>query len=190
MKTQTTMEELTSCFSISNLSFLFFLLSYECHVFGQSFQLQWGNFTQYRSVRCHHTAEWSLSQIEEQCKCNSILLVKKMHFKFLIGSHCVNPPTPPSIHNLRLDWNERSPPMHNQTVTYTCNAGNPWNRFEHDFSQNSMTLKCLPENQFEEVEWPNCKADILCPNPTSLENETFALYDAVANDLNFNQTAK
>lgn len=53
-----------------------------------------------------------------------------------------------------------------------------------------MTLKCLPENEFEEVEWPNCKADILCPNPTLLENEAFAVYEAVTTDLIFNQTAK
>ena len=76
----------------------------------------------------------------------------------LLGSHCITPPTPPSEHNLQLSWNQHSPPMHDQTITFNCNAGGPWNRFEHDFNQNSLTLKCLPDNKFETIQWPTCKS--------------------------------
>lgn len=50
-------------------------LSYECHVFGKSFELQWGNFTQYVNVKCLHTALWSKSLIAEPCKCRFIFFL-------------------------------------------------------------------------------------------------------------------
>ena len=53
-------------------------------------------------------------------------------------------------------WNEKYPPKHKETVMYVCDAGTTYNRFESDFSQYNLTLACLPDNKFEEVEWPTC----------------------------------
>ena len=40
---------------------------------------------------------------------------------------------------------------------YVCDAGSSFNRFENDFEKNNITLKCLPDNKFEEdIEWPTC----------------------------------
>ena len=84
-----------------------------------------------------------------------------MHFPkhnvcIFAGSHCVDPPEPDDKHNLKLMWNKKYPPEHNETVMYVCDAGTTFNRFESDFSQSNLTLTCLPDNQFEEVEWPTC----------------------------------
>ena len=75
---------------------------------------------------------------------------------YCTGSHCVSPPSPDSKHKLKLVWNSNYPPAHGQTVTYVCNAGNKWNRFETDFNRNSLTLTCLEDNKFSEVAWPTC----------------------------------
>ena len=75
---------------------------------------------------------------------------------FAVGSHCIDPPIPDDKHSLELVWNEKYPPKHNETVLYVCNAGTTWNRFQSDFSQDSISLTCLPENKFEEVKWPTC----------------------------------
>ena len=72
------------------------------------------------------------------------------------GSLCVDPPTPDSKHNLALSWNKNFPPTHDETIMYKCNAGQTYNRFESDFDKQNLTLKCLPDNKFEEVDWPTC----------------------------------
>ena len=74
----------------------------------------------------------------------------------MAGSHCVNPPTPESKYKLKLVWNSNYPPAHGQTVMYVCNAGNSWNRFENNFNKWNLTLTCLEDNKFAEVEWPTC----------------------------------
>ena len=39
---------------------------------------------------------------------------------------------------------------------YVCNAGSKWNRFENNFNRWNLTLTCLEENKFSEVDWPTC----------------------------------
>ena len=132
------------------------MFSYECFEWGKSFQLEWGNFTGFFGVRCEADQKWSRSSLEP-CGCKMIKFIFTIPNP-LLGSHCITPPTPPPEHNLQLSWNKYSPPMHDQTITFNCNAGGPWNRFEHDFNQNSLTLKCLPDNKFETIQWPTCKS--------------------------------
>ena len=74
----------------------------------------------------------------------------------IIDSHCVDPPTPDSSHKLKLVWNSTDPPAHGETVTYVCDAGDNWNRFENDFNKANLTLECLRDNMFDDVEWPTC----------------------------------
>ena len=76
---------------------------------------------------------------------------------YFLGSHCINPPTPGSQYNLKINWNYNNPPAHNEAVRYDCDAGNLWNRLETDFDKTSFWLKCLPNNQFESANWPTCK---------------------------------
>ena len=68
-------------------------------------------------------------------------------------------------------------------MTYVCDAGDSYNRFESDFTQDNLTLGCLPNNKFQEVEWPTCAdgkkivetfsyftyffAVTSCPNPSN-----------------------
>ena len=72
----------------------------------------------------------------------------------------MNPPTPDAKFKLKLKtWNPLYPPTHNETVTYVCDAGSSYNRFETDFNQWNYTLTCLPDNVFSEepnVPWPTC----------------------------------
>ena len=75
---------------------------------------------------------------------------------FILGSHCVSPPTPPSGSNLiLLNYNQWNPPAHGDVIEYVCNAGGH-NRFESNFSKSSLEVECLPENQFASVTWPTC----------------------------------
>ena len=79
-----------------------------------------------------------------------------MGFFSVKGARCIDPPIPESKHKLQLMWNKKYPPRHNETVMYVCNAGDSWNRLNSDFEKNNFTLKCLPDNKFEEAEWPTC----------------------------------
>ena len=82
---------------------------------------------------------------------------ENMLISVFIGSHCINPPLPNASHNLKLYWNYNAPPAHGGTVYYQCNAGNKWNRFEHDFNSYRIYVKCLPDNRWQSVQWPTCK---------------------------------
>ena len=75
---------------------------------------------------------------------------------YILGSHCLNPPSPPDDSKLLLTWNKDYPPAHDETVLYKCNAGSHYNRFTDDFSKDNYTLTCLPDNQFSQPEWPTC----------------------------------
>ena len=48
----------------------------------------------------------------------------------LSGSKCVNPPKPDAAQKMIVSWNPDYPPAHNEHITYKCNAGQPYNRFE------------------------------------------------------------
>ena len=85
-----------------------------------------------------------------------LIFFPKTNSLIFAGSHCVDPPSPDDKHSLKLMWNKKYPPKHNETVMYVCDAGTTFNRFESDFSQYNLTLTCLPDNRFEEVEWPTC----------------------------------
>ena len=84
-------------------------------------------------------------------------LRKVFLIKHTLGSHCINPPTPDAKHKLQLVWSYHNPPSHDESVYYQCNAGTKWNRFETNFNSYRIYVKCLPNNQFESVEWPTCK---------------------------------
>ena len=63
---------------------------------------------------------------------------------------------PPAETQLSLGgWDPAIPPAHGENITYNCTAGG-YNRLETDFSQSSLSLKCLPDNKFEETSWPKC----------------------------------
>ena len=85
-----------------------------------------------------------------------LIFFPKTNSLIFAGSHCVDPPNPDDKHSLKLMWNKKYPPKHNETVMYVCDAGTTFNRFESDFSQYNLTLTCLLDNRFEEVEWPTC----------------------------------
>ena len=48
----------------------------------------------------------------------------------LSGSKCVNPPKPDAARKMIVSWNPDYPPAHNEAITYKCDAGQPYNRFE------------------------------------------------------------
>ena len=87
------------------------------------------------------------------------------------GSHCIDPPTPPSEHKLELHgWASTHPPAYqlqssdigpianNTKVTYRCKQDGIFNKLEDDFSKNTYQLTCLPDNTFSTPSWPNCKS--------------------------------
>ena len=78
------------------------------------------------------------------------------------GSHCVSPPQTGAAYEaskLKVQYNNATPPAHNETVLYVCDAGPTFNRFESDFSRWNYSLTCLENNVFSEepdVSWPTC----------------------------------
>ena len=92
----------------------------------------------------------------------SVNVSRKLHgciLTFILGSHCVNPPTPDAQHKLKLVWNPIFPPAHNETILYVCDAGNTFNRFESNFGRWNYTLTCKENNVFREepdIPWPTC----------------------------------
>ena len=132
----------------------------------------------------------SFNFLMETFKCICLQLVRLMHYGLWNTPHymnanvrqktfnitvsyfcpvdhkCTNPPTPPTESNMKLlegEYNSTSPPSHNDTVEYVCDAGPDWNRFASNFSRWSLTLTCLPDNQWSSVEWPTC-LNGLCRN--------------------------
>ena len=118
------------------------LQHFQCKTFGKSFYNETGNsYSATRPVTCQWDRRWQPETIAEPCR----------------WSHCINPPQPESRYNLKLLWNDKFPPAHNETVMFACWAGNNWNRFEDDFAQWNFTVPCREENQFEAVPaWPQC----------------------------------
>ena len=76
-----------------------------------------------------------------------------------IGSHCINPTSPPDDSKLKItNFNAQNPPSHGQHISYMCDAGG-WNRYEHDFFEDNFAVECLPQNTFETINsWPKCVA--------------------------------
>ena len=114
-------------------------------------------------------------QLRSHTPVNVIHLSILLDNSFFAGSHCINPPTPPSEHNLELyGWKSTHPPAYqlqasdigpianNTKVTYRCKQDGIYNRFEDDFSKNKYQLDCLAENTFSTPSWPNCKSSEAC----------------------------
>ena len=109
---------------------------------------------------------------------------------------------------LEGEYNSTSPPSHNDTVEYVCDAGPDWNRFASNFSRWSLTLTCLPDNQWSSVEWPTCLnglcrynirhlliyefifSDQTCRDPNPLVTNEIVLYEAITGDLSYGEYAR
>ena len=135
------------------------ILRFECDEDGKSFEDPiTGTFSKYHLVTCEADGSWNISSIPPcECRTKSLKTFQFLYFlHYFLDSHCIDPPTPDSAHKLKLSWNSTYPPAHGENVTYVCDAGSSWNRFENNFGKNSLALDCLRNNTFEDVEWPTC----------------------------------
>ena len=155
-------------------SILFPHFSYHCDTFGKNFKKDDGTFLHTYNIKCLATESWDSTEIPHACECNTLVNIVGQQF-FFAGSHCINPPTPPSEHNLELyGWKSTHPPAYqlqasdigpianNTKVTYRCKQDGIYNRFEDDFSKNKYQLDCLADNTFSTPAWPNCKSSEAC----------------------------
>ena len=64
---------------------------------------------------------------------------------------------PPAASNLNLSvaWDSANPSSHGDRVSFQC-QGSKWNRFLGDFSQDNVSVECLPENTWRNITWPVC----------------------------------
>ena len=145
------------------------LFSYHCDTFGKNFKKDDGTFLHTYNIKCLATESWDSTEIPYPCECNTLNSI--LVLIFFAGSHCIEPPTPPSEHKLELyGWASTHPPAYqlqssdigpianNTKVTYKCTQDGIYNKLENDFSMNTYQLTCLEDNTFSTPSWPNCKS--------------------------------
>ena len=154
---------------------MFHSCSWHCNTFGKNFQqTDTGTFYPKTFASCQHNRTWSRASIPDPCEWSHCVdppappaASKETVFniggqEILKAGHAVKyPPTNLLLMfecrpQLKLVWNSQSPPAHQQTVKYQCDAGNRYNRFVTDFSKNKYYLTCLPNNTFSDPAWPTC----------------------------------
>ena len=121
------MQQLTNCYYILNFCSN---CRYRCATFGQQFVFDNGSFYDDFSVECRADQTWSAATIPHQCACEYFLQHQLKQDLSLSGSKCVNPPKPDAARKMIVSWNPDYPPAHNEAITYKCDAGQPYNRFE------------------------------------------------------------
>lgn len=164
------------------------MFRYKCKTFGKQFRLPNTTFVYNTEIQCQNDKTWSL--IGLQCECR-ILIFLFFHYHLFLGSHCVSPPNPPAENNLLLqNYVATSPPSHGETLQYCCSAGG-LNKFEHDITQDCLSLTCLENNTFSSVNWPKCVADVYCPDPLTLNtSQVIADTSSFSNPVNYNSNVR
>ena len=86
-----------------------------------------------------------------------------------VGTSCINPPQPPAINNLTVDYNYLTTPEipFNGTVRYRCIDKF---KFHEDYYMHSFELKCNDDGSWET---PNVDEWKYCVDPLSMQKNYF-----------------
>ncbi len=131
------------------------------------------------TIECQWNQTWTPKNWLPQCKCKrmSTLSLKKtgdFPLVLFLGTSCINPPQPPTINNLTVDYNYLTTPEipFNGTVRYRCIDKF---KFHEDYYMHSFELKCNDDGSWETPnvdEWKYC-VDPLSTQKKLLGNQDF-----------------